>query len=320
MLRRRLGFKELEVAYQPIVDTTTGALFAHEVLCRPKHETLSNPQDFFDEAIRSEVVGELGRLIRELAVSACPDWPLFLNVHPMELEEGWLIRPDDPIFLHGHPVYVEITESVPMSKGSHTHGQLTELRHKGVAIVVDDLGAGYSNLKYIADLEPAVVKLDRALITEITSDRVFRLVRAIVRMCHDLDARVVAEGIERPEELAGVQAAGVDLVQGYLVARPAAKPPRPEGWVHLFPRRVPLARGRSEAGSMSPPPVPPARPGSGASGSGSGASGGSGAGGAGGTSGAGSSRSPYESGSNPSAGSGATAGGSGSSTPGSGSG
>jgi EAL domain-containing protein (putative c-di-GMP-specific phosphodiesterase class I) len=305
MLRRRLGFKELEVAYQPIVDTTTGALFAHEVLCRPKHETLSNPQDFFDEAIRSEVVGELGRLIRELAVSACPDWPLFLNVHPMELEEGWLIRPDDPIFLHGHPVYVEITESVPMSKGSHTHGQLTELRHKGVAIVVDDLGAGYSNLKYIADLEPAVVKLDRALITEITSDRVFRLVRAIVRMCHDLDARVVAEGIERPEELAGVQAAGVDLVQGYLVARPAAKPPLPEGWANLFPRRAPLARGRSEAGSMSPlPPVPLARPGSGTSGPG-------------GTSGAGSSRSPYESGSNPSVGPGATAGGSGSSTPGS---
>jgi EAL domain-containing protein (putative c-di-GMP-specific phosphodiesterase class I) len=308
MLRRRLGFKELEVAYQPIVDTTTGALFAHEVLCRPKHETLSNPQDFFDEAIRSEVVGELGRLIRELAVSACPDWPLFLNVHPLELEEDWLIRPDDPIFLHGHPVYVEITESVPMSKGSHTHGQLTELRHKGVAIVVDDLGAGYSNLKYIADLEPAVVKLDRALITEITSDRVFRLVRANVRMCHDLDARVVAEGIERPEELAGVQAAGVDLVQGYLVARPAAKPPRPEGWSHLFPRRAPLARGRSETGSMSPlPPVPLARAGSGPS-AGSG------------TSGAGASRSPYESGSNPSAGSGATAGGSGSSTPGSGSG
>ena len=162
--------------------------------------------------------------------------------------------------------------------------------------------------KYIADLEPAVVKLDRALITEITSDRVFRLVRANVRMCHDLDARVVAEGIERPEELAGVQAAGVDLVQGYLVARPAAKPPRPEGWSHLFPRRAPLARGRSETGSMSPlPPVPLARAGSGPS-AGSG------------TSGAGASRSPYESGSNPSAGSGATAGGSGSSTPGSGSG
>lgn len=306
MLRRRLGFRELEVAYQPIVDATTGALFAHEVLCRPKHDTLSNPQDFFEEAIRSEVVGELGRVIREIAVSACPDWPLFLNVHPLELEEGWLIRPDDPIFLHGHPVYVEITESVPMSKGSHTHGQLTELRHKGVAIVVDDLGAGYSNLKYIADLEPAVVKLDRALITEITSERVFRLVRAIARMCHDLDARVVAEGIERPEELSGIQAAGVDLVQGYLVARPAPKPPRPDAWAHLFPRRVAAARGRSEAGSlsMSPlPPVPLARAGS-----------------SGGTSGVGASRSPYESGSTagssattPASGSGASSGGQGSS-------
>jgi len=250
-LRGRLGFEELKVAYQPIIDARTGALFAYEALCRAQHPDKLGPQELFEEAIRRDVVGELGRLIRQLAVSKCDDCPIFLNVHPLELEEGWLIRPDDPIFTHEHGIYIEITESVPMSKESYTYGQLTELRHKGIHIVVDDLGAGYSNLKYIADLEPAVVKLDRLLVSEIQNDRVFRLVRAIARLCVDLGAKVVAEGIEKEEELKAVQDAGIDLVQGYLLAKPNFVPPPMAGWSNLFkPMSAPLPRAVSGRGHL----------------------------------------------------------------------
>ncbi len=89
-------------------------------------------------------------------------------------------------------------------------------------LVVDDLGAGYSNLKSIADLEPKVVKIDRGIVEGLKKgSRQQKLVRAIVRLCEDLGAEVVAEGIETAEELGAVREAGVHLVQGYLFARPA---------------------------------------------------------------------------------------------------
>jgi EAL domain-containing protein (putative c-di-GMP-specific phosphodiesterase class I) len=103
---------------------------------------------------------------------------------------------------------------------------LKEVRGRGVYLVVDDLGAGYSNLKYIADLHPKIVKLDRDLIMGLVKDtRMFKLVSAIVVLCRQLDAQVVAEGIETPEELDAVQEAGAHFGQGYLLAKPAFPPP-----------------------------------------------------------------------------------------------
>jgi EAL domain-containing protein (putative c-di-GMP-specific phosphodiesterase class I) len=103
---------------------------------------------------------------------------------------------------------------------------LREIRGKGIYLVVDDLGAGYSNLKYIADLSPRVVKLDRELVAGLTrGSRLHRLVASLVRLCRELDASVVAEGIETVDELAAVCDAGVRFGQGYLLARPAFTPP-----------------------------------------------------------------------------------------------
>ncbi len=170
--------------------------------------------------------GELGRLIRVMALEGCTTHPLFLNVHPAELNEKWVVQPDDPIFLHGEDVYLEITEGVPLSHFQLCQTILREVRGRGVYLVVDDLGAGYSNLKYIADLHPRVVKLDRDLIVGLVKDtRMFRLVSAIVVLCRELGALVVAEGIETVEELEAVQEAGAHFGQGYLLARPAFPPP-----------------------------------------------------------------------------------------------
>jgi len=96
------------------------------------------------------------------------------------------------------------------------------VRGRGVHLVVDDLGAGYSNLKYIADLHPRVVKIDRGLVDGLTiNSRLFKLVSAIVKLCKDLDALVVAEGIETVSEFDAVVASGARYAQGYLLARPA---------------------------------------------------------------------------------------------------
>jgi EAL domain-containing protein (putative c-di-GMP-specific phosphodiesterase class I) len=148
--------------------------------------------------------------------------PVFLNVHPGELSEPWLVRPDDPIFAHDDEVFLEVTESVPLEHFDLCLSVLQELRSRGgVHLVVDDLGAGYSNLKSIADLKPRVVKLDRGLVAGIhQSARQQRLVKGVRQLCRDLDATVVAEGIETHDEYGALRDAGAPLGQGYLFARP----------------------------------------------------------------------------------------------------
>ena len=214
------------IAFQPIVDVKTQKIFAYEALARTKSPAFGGPMELFAAAVAETVTGELGRLLRVIALEGCTTHPLFINIHPAELNEKWVVQPDDPIFQHTEDVYLEITEAVPLSHFRLCKDMLNEVRGRGVHLVVDDLGAGYSNLKYIADLHPRVVKLDRDLIAGLTKDsRLYKLVAAIVRLCTELDSRVVAEGIETETELEAVMAAGARYVQGYLLARPAFPPP-----------------------------------------------------------------------------------------------
>ncbi len=216
----------LQIHFQPLVDVKTGEVFAYEGLSRSSVKYFASPPSLFRWAIAQGRVGELGRFLRQLAVDGCPNFPLFINIHPNEFDEPWLVRPDDPIFKHGEEVYLEITESVPLHFFAQCHGVLAEARSKGIYLAVDDLGAGYSNLKYISDLAPEIVKLDRQLIIDLHKNtRLLKLVTSIVRLCRDMGARVVAEGIEETNELEAVISTGVDYVQGYLLARPALTPP-----------------------------------------------------------------------------------------------
>ena len=225
---------ELYIAYQPVVDLTLKKVFAYEALVRSHAEEFPNPFVLIEAAVSQNYMGQLGRHLRRLAVDGCPTHRLFLNIHPDEFSEHWLVRPDDSVTTHGQEVYLEITESVPLSHYQHCHSVLAEMRTRGAKVAVDDLGAGYSNLKYIVDLEPEVVKLDRELVANLRCDsRLHRLVRALVDLCTQLDAKVVAEGIETPEELTAVIDAGVHFGQGYFLQRPAAEVV-PVNWSELF--------------------------------------------------------------------------------------
>jgi EAL domain-containing protein (putative c-di-GMP-specific phosphodiesterase class I) len=225
-IRRVLDARDVRVVFQPVVDLVTHEVFAFEALVRSKSPEFDSPMSLFAAAVDHSCAGELGRLIRELAIANCQDHPLFLNIHPAELNEKWIVQTDDPIFEHSHDVYLEITEGVPLSHFELCQSILSEVRGRGIYLVVDDLGAGYSNLKYIADLHPRIVKLDRGLIAGLVRDsRLFKLVSGIVVLCEQLDAMVVAEGIETVDELEAVQATGARFGQGYLLARPSYPPP-----------------------------------------------------------------------------------------------
>ncbi len=247
-LEKLIQSSDLSVVFQPIVRVENGEVYAYEALVRCAVAEYQNPMKLFERAVRERCVGRLGKTIREVAVPLCAGVPVFFNVHPVELSDRWLVRPDDPIYSHDEPVFLEITEAVPLEHFELCRSVLREIRERADArLVVDDLGAGYSNLKYIADLEPAVVKLDRALVAAIDQQpRVQRLVHWLVRLCEDLGAEVVAEGVETQAELSCVRDQGVQLVQGYLLARPGFPLP-------LADRVARDARGRAR---ISAPPNP----------------------------------------------------------------
>ena len=217
--------RRLRVVYQPIYQLKTGQVFAYEALARVEAPEFDSLLDLFQAASQVGLVGELGHLHRSQAVTHCPHQPLFINIFPAELDYGLLVRPDDAIFRHKHPVYIEVTESMPLSHFDQCHDVIGELRKKGVMLAIDDLGAGFSNLKYIADLVPEVVKLDRSLISGVREgNRQAKLIRLMVSLCKDMGAKVVAEGIETIHELIVAERAGADFCQGYLLGRPSPSP------------------------------------------------------------------------------------------------
>ena len=220
----------LEPAFQPIYALNTGKVFGFEVLTRLEGSIFKEVPDIFETAVYMERVGDLGRVQRTKAVKLAPAKPLFVNVHPAEFDYPLLVRPDDPLFRHPEDVYLEITESAPLSYFEQCTNVLGELRKKGIRVAVDDFGAGFSNVKYIADLSPDIVKLDRELVSGVREGtRQFKLLISIVRLCNDMGAQVVAEGIETAAELVVAERAGGDYCQGYLLGRPAADA-REEEW------------------------------------------------------------------------------------------
>jgi len=262
---RRLTAADIGVVFQPIVDMETGRTFAHEALARPKRPEYPNPMVLFQEAEKEAACGRLGRIIRQVAFGTCGDVTLFVNLHPQELSSHWLVQPDDPIGFHNQPVYLEVTETAAFTHFELCLRVLKDLcRRTGAALVVDDFGAGYSNLERVADLAPAIVKLDLALTRDIHRHKPRQIVvKHVVNMCNELGAKVVAEGVETLDELKCVRDLGVNYAQGYLLARPAAPPPGHD-WpfeVAARPvRRSPIAQIVAPASIPRPPLPPPRRP------------------------------------------------------------
>ena len=226
LIQTALADNNIWVEFQPIVDLKTGEIFSYEALVRSSVPAIRDAQTLIDRSVTEKMCGKLGRALRAMASDRCPDRRLFLNIHPTEFDEGWLVRPDDAIFTHDGTIYLEITESIPLDKFQYYQSVLRELRFKGINLAVDDLGSGYSNLMYIADLSPEIVKLDRRMIIGLPTNRRLQiLLRATVRLCTDLGARVVVEGIETPDELSAAIDAGAHYAQGYFLARPSFPPP-----------------------------------------------------------------------------------------------
>ena len=122
----------------------------------------------------------------------------------------------DPRFLE-----LEMTESVLMARAESTASILQSLRTRGVRVTLDDFGTGYSSLSYLRKLPVDALKIDPSFVRQIgIADEAAPIVTAVISMARSLKLRVVAEGVETPEEMAFLESHQCDEVQGYHFSRP----------------------------------------------------------------------------------------------------
>jgi EAL domain-containing protein (putative c-di-GMP-specific phosphodiesterase class I)/CheY-like chemotaxis protein len=212
------------MAFQPIVDVSARRVFAYEALLRTDEESLRRTDIFIATAERLDKVHALGRTVRSAVARAATDAPddtlLFVNVHGLELTDEDLFAPSSPLARLAKRVVLEITERTGLDPAAGPT-RVAMLRKLGYRIAVDDLGAGYAALGALATLEPEIVKLDMSLVRDIDQHPTKRrVVAAIANLCRELGSRVVAEGVETEAERSACIDSGIDLIQGYLLAKP----------------------------------------------------------------------------------------------------
>ncbi|WP_186816380.1 EAL domain-containing protein [Cellulomonas aerilata] len=222
---------ELVVHYQPQVDAGTGRTVAVEALVRWQHPTLGMvpPGVFIPIAEDSGAIGEIGAHVLAVACSTVAGWhvggtplELAVNVSASQLHTAGFSDFVRLVLkqtgLAAHRLVLEVTESQVVAD-TDALGELTALRALGVGISVDDFGTGYSSLSQLRRLPATEVKIDQSFTAELPGSASF--VAGIVALAHSLDLRVVAEGVEQPEQLRALIDAGCDRAQGYLLGRPA---------------------------------------------------------------------------------------------------
>jgi EAL domain-containing protein (putative c-di-GMP-specific phosphodiesterase class I) len=213
------------MAYQPIVEARTRALFAYEALLRSTEPAMPHPGAVLEAA---EVLGRLhdvGRTVRSRVLDQVPKVPpaclLFVNLHASDLSDDALSSPSAPFTTVAQRVVLEVTERNSLDGIRDLRHRMARLRGLGFRIAVDDLGAGYAGLTSFAQLEPEFVKLDMSLVRDVHKNAIKRkLVHSMTGLCKDMGIAVVAEGIEVAEERDTVIELGCDLLQGNLLAKP----------------------------------------------------------------------------------------------------
>jgi EAL domain-containing protein (putative c-di-GMP-specific phosphodiesterase class I)/AmiR/NasT family two-component response regulator len=217
----------LRIAFQPVVDLRDGRLAGVEALARFETESERPPDVWFAEAaaVGLELELELTAIRTALAdADRIPDGAyLSLNMSP-----GTALSPQlgELVGAYGAaPVVVEVSEHARVDHDPERGRFLRDLRSRGVRLAIDDAGAGFASLRHILKLEPDLIKLDMSLTRGIDADRAKRALAAgLISFAAEIDAGVIAEGIESEGELEALRGLGVVYGQGYFLARPGALP------------------------------------------------------------------------------------------------
>jgi diguanylate cyclase (GGDEF)-like protein len=239
-LHEALRSRQFELHYQPKVDTTSGRINSAEALIRWRHPQrgLVSPKDFIAVAEECGLLDAIGEWVLFEACRQAKAWQqeglrpirVAVNLAPSQFRLTNLV---DQIrgALHAaklDPQYleVELTESAVMSDAEESIVILEAISRMGVLVSVDDFGTGYSSMSYLRRFPIDKLKIDRCFVEEMTRRAEdASIVRAIISLAHSLHLKVIAEGVETPEQLALLTELGCDQYQGFYFS-PALLPGR----------------------------------------------------------------------------------------------
>ncbi len=234
-LHRALTLLQFEVYYQPKADMASGNLHSAEALIRwhhPEHGIIL-PDQFIPLAEECGLIIAIGEWVLREACRQCKAWQreglpqlrVAVNVAASQFREGHLIdvirRALEDASLEARYLELELTESAVMTNPEESAGILEQLSRMGVLVSVDDFGTGYSSMSYLRRFPIDKLKIDRSFIQDLMiRPEDASIVQAIISLAHGLRLKVVAEGVETPEQLEFLKSLGCDQYQGYHFSRP----------------------------------------------------------------------------------------------------
>jgi diguanylate cyclase (GGDEF)-like protein/PAS domain S-box-containing protein len=235
-IHRALKDNQFQVVYQPIIDIKSNQILKAEALIRWHHpvQGLINPDDFISVAEDAGLIIDVGnwvfkQVVQQVAVwrkTIHPNFQISINKSPVQLNIADSSKLDWLACLEankvpGESVIVEITENVFLNKSPLVTKRLSSLRDAGMQISLDDFGTGYSSLSYLLKMDIDYIKIDQSFVENLSANTEdFAICEAMIVMAHKLGIKVVAEGVEKQEQLNLLADAGCDYAQGFLLAKP----------------------------------------------------------------------------------------------------
>jgi diguanylate cyclase (GGDEF)-like protein len=230
-LRNSIAKGELELYFQPLVNTDTKAVNAFEALIRWNHASLGqlSPAEFIPLAEEVGLIQPLGAWVIREACAQAIHWPphirVAVNLSPIQFRSPSLFTQVQKALketgLAPDRLELEVTESLLLEASANVEAMLKALRQLGVRIVLDDFGTGYSSLSYLRKFRFDKIKIDRSFVNDIeTEPECQAIMDSLIRLARDLKMSLVVEGVETESQLASLKARGCLEIQGFLIARP----------------------------------------------------------------------------------------------------
>jgi EAL domain-containing protein (putative c-di-GMP-specific phosphodiesterase class I) len=226
---------QFEVYFQPKINIETRRITGSEALVRWKHPTngFISPEIFVPVAEEAGMIIELGEWIlrtacketHELQQVGYEGLNVAVNISAVQFTDGNLLPMISKALkdsrLSPQFLELEITESAVMHDPEEVINSLHELSQFGMSLAIDDFGTGYSSLAYLKRFPVDTLKIDRAFITDISSDNDdVAIVEAVLGLGKHFNMKVIAEGVEDEEQLQFLKAQGCDIAQGYYISKP----------------------------------------------------------------------------------------------------
>ena len=232
-LNKAIQLGEMFLQYQPKVHLRRQKVTSAEALIRWHHPVrgLILPGDFIEAAEEARVIGPLTlwtieQVVADQKILAAQghDITIFVNISGQLLgDAAFVARACQMVRASGGNIGFEITETSVIRDPETAIGNLNVFAEMGIAIAIDDYGAGLSSLAYLKQLPAKELKIDKMFVIQLTSsNRDPLIVRSTIDLAHALDMEVTAEGVETPSAMALLSVMGCDMVQGYLISRPVS--------------------------------------------------------------------------------------------------